>query len=347
MKKLSLADVPKFLGQVGAVMDLFAPIRMSGATNWGVWDKDRKADLNTLKSVKSPKDVFFPQCQTMYTVHKDEEGFSIDPMKLTDQPFCVFGIRPCDVKALEVMDQVFLADPVDTFYKARRENAILVSLACHRPAQTCFCSVFGTDASECEGADVAMWMIGEDLFMEGCTQKGHAFLEQFADLLQDTEDTAAVEAEKESIRAITKKLPYAGLSLEGWGAGMTDEKFDDPNWQQLSDACLACGTCTFVCPTCQCYDIKDYDTGHGIQRYRCWDSCMYSDFTLMAAANNRTTQMQRYRQRFMHKLVYFPTNNNGMYMCVGCGRCVDRCPQALNIVKVIKTMDPGRKEEKA
>ena len=260
----------------------------------------------------------------MYTVSKGEDGFSIDPMKLTDQPFCVFGIRPCDVRALTVMDQVFLADPVDTFYKARREQAILVSLACHRPAQTCFCSVFGIDAAQPDGAD-----------------------EQFSELLSDTDDTASVEEEKESIRSITKKLPYSSLSLEGWGAGKTDEKFDDPNWQQLSDACLACGTCTFVCPTCQCYDIKDYDTGHGIQRYRCWDSCMYSDFTLMAAANNRTTQMQRYRQRFMHKLVYFPTNNNGMYMCVGCGRCVDRCPQALNIVKVIKTMDKGREEEKA
>ncbi len=347
MKKLAKNDVPQFLSQVGASMDLFAPIRMSGAVNWGVWEKDRTVDLDTLKSVKSPKDVFFPQCQTMYTVSKGEDGFSIDPMKLTQKPFCVFGIRPCDVKALVVMDQVFLADPVDTFYKARREQAILVSLACHRPSQTCFCSVFGTDAAECEGADVAMWMIGDDLFMEGQTDKGNEFLGQFSELLQDTDDTKAVEDEKASIRKITEKLPYSSLSLEGWGAGMTDEKFDDPNWQQLSDACLACGTCTFVCPTCQCYDIKDYDTGHGIQRYRCWDSCMYSDFTLMAAANNRTTQMQRYRQRFMHKLVYFPTNNDGMYMCVGCGRCVDRCPQALNIVKVIKTMDKGREEEKA
>ena len=130
MKKLSMNDVPKFLSSVGAAMDLFVPVRMTGATNWGVWDKEREVDLQTLKSVKSPKDVFFPQCQTMYTVSKGEDGFSIDPMKLTDQPFCVFGIRPCDVRALTVMDQVFLADPIDTFYKARREQAILVSLAC-------------------------------------------------------------------------------------------------------------------------------------------------------------------------------------------------------------------------
>ena len=84
-------------------------------------------------------------------------------------------------------------------------------------------------------------------------------------------------------------------------------------------------------------DIKDYDTGkNGVQRYRCWDSCMYSDFTMMAHGNNRTTQKERFRQRFMHKLVYFPANNEGMYSCVGCGRCVEKCPAALNIVKVVK-----------
>ena len=106
--------------------------------------------------------------------------------------------------------------------------------------------------------------------------------------------------------------------------------------EELYRPCLACGTCTFVCPTCQCYDIKDFDTGHGVYRYRCWDSCMYSDFTMMAHGNNRTSQMQRFRQRFMHKLIYYPANYGGMYSCVGCGRCVSKCPSSLNIVKVIK-----------
>ncbi|MGN0763159.1 MAG: 4Fe-4S dicluster domain-containing protein, partial [Aristaeellaceae bacterium] len=102
--------------------------------------------------------------------------------------------------------------------------------------------------------------------------------------------------------------------------------------------CLGCGTCTFVCPTCQCYDIRDFDTGSGVQRYRCWDSCMYSDFTLMAHGTNRPTQLERFRQRFMHKLVYFPSNNEGLYSCVGCGRCLAKCPQGLHIVKVIKAL---------
>ena len=147
------------------------------------------------------------------------------------------------------------------------------------------------------------------------------------------------EAEKAAIRAIVEKLPYSNLSLEGWNGDALTEKFDSPVWEELYKPCLACGTCTFVCPTCQCYDIKDYDTGHGVKRYRCWDSCMYSDFTMMAHGNNRTSQMQRFRQRFMHKLVYFPANNDGMYSCVGCGRCVDKCPASLNIVKVIKAFE--------
>ena len=147
------------------------------------------------------------------------------------------------------------------------------------------------------------------------------------------------DEEKEAIRAIVEKLPYTHLSLEGWDGNATDEKFNSPVWETLYKPCLACGTCTFVCPTCQCYDIKDYDTGHGVKRYRCWDSCMYSDFTMMAHGNNRTSQMQRFRQRFMHKLVYFPANNDGMYSCVGCGRCVEKCPSSLNIVKVIKAFE--------
>ena len=134
-----------------------------------------------------------------------------------------------------------------------------------------------------------------------------------------------------------EQLPYTHLSLDGWNGDVLMEKFEDPLWDELYKPCLACGTCTFVCPTCQCYDIKDYDTGkNGVQRYRCWDSCMYSDFTMMAHGNNRKSQKERFRQRFMHKLVYFPANNDGMYSCVGCGRCVEKCPESLNIVKVIK-----------
>ena len=135
-----------------------------------------------------------------------------------------------------------------------------------------------------------------------------------------------------------KKLPLNDLDLSGFESDKLMELFNNPAWADLSESCLGCGTCTFVCPTCQCYDVQDFDNGREVRRFRCWDSCMYSDFTMMAHGTNRPTQKERFRQRFMHKLVYYPSNNNGVFGCVGCGRCLQKCPIHMNIVKVAKKL---------
>lgn len=334
MKRITKEKLPALFREIAAQQELYLPVKTAGQVNFRAWSEDAEVDLDTLKSVKSPKDVFFPQSETLYTVKKENKKLSVEPEALKEQDFVVFGMKACDVQGVAVLDKVFLADPIDTFYAARRDHGTIVAMACHEPEETCFCKAFGIDCAE-PAADVAVWMVGEDLYWKALTEKGERLTETLADLLTDA-DGAVVENEKTAIRAIVEKLPYSHLSLEGWNGEALEEKFNSELWEELYKPCLACGTCTFVCPTCQCYDIKDYDTGHGVQRYRCWDSCMYSDFTMMAHGNNRTSQMQRFRQRFMHKLVYFPANNDGMYSCVGCGRCVEKCPSSLNIVKVIK-----------
>lgn len=340
MYKIKKENLKALFQMISEKQDLILPVKKAEQTNFALWTEDADVDLTTLKTVKSGKDAFFPQSETLYTCVRDGKKLSVEPEALREHPFVVFGMKACDVKGVEVLDKVFLSDPVDTFYAARREHGTIVAMACHEPEESCFCKVFGTDAAD-PVADVAVWMIGEELFWKVVTEKGNALTESVKELLQDADaaDEEAVSKEKEAIRTIIEKLPYTHLSLEGWDGNATEEKFNSPVWNELYKPCLACGTCTFVCPTCQCYDIKDYDTGHGVKRYRCWDSCMYSDFTLMAGGNNRTTQLQRFRQRFMHKLVYFPANNDGMYSCVGCGRCVEKCPEALNIVKVIKAFE--------
>ena len=152
-------------------------------------------------------------------------------------------------------------------------------------------------------------------------------------MLEDAADDAA-DAAKDATRKVLEKLPLKNLSTDKFGGDKLMELFGSDKWAGLSEACLGCGTCSFVCPTCQCYDIRDYDTGHGIQRFRCWDSCMYSDFTKTAGGQPRPTQLERFRQRFMHKLVYYPANNDGINSCVGCGRCVEYCPMGLEPVEV-------------
>ena len=338
MYKIKKENLTALFQMIAAGQELYLPVKTAGQTNFKAWAPDAEVDLDTLKTVKSAKDAFFPQSETLYTVAKEGKKLSIKPEDLKDQDFVVFGMKACDVKGVEVLDKVFLADPVDTFYKARREHGTIVAMACHEPEESCFCKVFGVDCAN-PAADVATWMVEDTLYWKPLTEKGEDLTKELATLLSeaDSVELAKVEVEKENIHKIVEMLPYSNLSLEGWNGDALKEKFDSPVWEELYKPCLACGTCTFVCPTCQCYDIKDYDTGHGVHRYRCWDSCMYSDFTMMAHGNNRTSQMQRFRRRFMHKLVYFPANNDGMYSCVGCGRCVEKCPSALNIVKVIKS----------
>jgi heterodisulfide reductase subunit C len=347
MYKIAKENLSALFQLIAADQELYLPVKIAGQTNYAVYSEDVQVDLDTLKTVKSAKDAFFPQSENLYSVKKEGKKISIEPEALKEQNFVVFGMKACDLQGVQVLDKVFLADPVDTFYAARREHGTIVALACHEPEESCFCKVFGIDCAD-PSADVAAWMVEDTLYWKPLTEKGEALTKVAESLLTaaDADGESKVEEEKSAICAIVEKLPYSNLSLEGWNKDALSEKFDSPIWEELYKPCLACGTCTFVCPTCQCYDIKDYDTGHGIQRYRCWDSCMYSDFTMMAHGNNRTSQLQRFRQRFMHKLVYFPANNDGMYSCVGCGRCVEKCPSALNIVKVIKSFqkEGGDKE---
>jgi ferredoxin len=333
MYKIQKCGLPKLYAAMAGENDLFLPVRTAGQTNFGLYTENAEVDIDTLKTVKSAKDIFFPQSEILYKVRREEGKFAVEGAVLRQTPFVVFGIRGCDVQALAVLDKVFLSDPVDSYYAARRQMGIIISQACGRPDTSCFCKTFGVDCADPEG-DVVTWLVGEELYWQPKTEKGRQLTANLAALLQKADDEA-MEAVKTAIRVIVEKLPLKSLDLSKWGAEAADKNFNSPLWEQLYSPCLACGTCTFVCPTCQCYDIKDYATGNGVQRYRCWDSCMYSDFTMMAHGNNRTSQMQRFRQRFMHKLAYFPANNDGMFSCVGCGRCVEKCPVALDITRLI------------
>ena len=340
MYKIAKENLSALFQRIAENQELYLPVEVSGQVNFKAWTQDANVSLETLKTVKSPKDAFFPQSENLYTVQREGKKLSIEPQALKEQNFVVFGMKACDIQGVKVLDNVFLSDPIDSFYAARREHGTIVAMACHEPEESCFCKAFGIDCAE-PAADVATWMVEGELYWKALTEKGEALTKAVESLLVEADgaDAEKLEAEKTAIHTIVEKLPYSNLSLEGWNGDALTEKFNSPVWEELYKPCLACGTCTFVCPTCQCYDIKDYDTGHGVKRYRCWDSCMYSDFTMMAHGHNRTSQLQRFRQRFMHKLVYYPANNNGMYSCVGCGRCVEKCPASLNIVKVIKAFE--------
>lgn len=335
MRKITLNQLDQLFAEIASAKTLYLPTDTKAGAKYTKWQQGAVLS-DALNTVRSAKDFFFPQTENLMDFKVEGKNIEVIDTRSECEDFVLFGVRACDVKSFEVLDRVFLAEPVDSYYKNRREHGIILSLACTRPQETCFCCTFGIDAAEPEG-DVVCYKTADALYLDAKSEKGNALLESLTCLTEDA-DTAPVEAQKAQTRTYLAKLPLADLKTDGFGAGTTSKFFDAPEWKELSATCLGCGTCTFVCPTCQCYDIKDFNTGHGVKRFRCWDSCMYSDFTKMSAGQPRLTQLERFRQRFMHKLVYYPTNNDGLFSCVGCGRCLAKCPIQMNIVKVMKKL---------
>lgn len=341
MRKCSLEKIDLIFAEIAKNAALYLPVdQTDGSAAYKKWEEGTVWS-QALNTVRSPKDFFFPQTENLMEFKTSGKNIEIIDTRSESADFVIFGARACDVRSFDILDRVFLGEPVDSFYASRRQHGIIVSLACTRPTETCFCKTFGIDPAEPNG-DVTMWKTETELYFKANSEKGQKLLDSIAALTEDADDTA-VEEQKAKINSIMEKLPLKDLTTEGFGGGKTDELFNRPEWDELSQACLGCGTCTFVCPTCQCYDIKDFKTNDGVVRFRCWDSCMYSEFTKMAHGNNRLTQKERFRQRFMHKLVYYPENNNGLFSCVGCGRCLAKCPISMNIVKVMRKIGGNNK----
>jgi ferredoxin len=296
-----------------------------------------------LKTVRSAKDFFFPKTEHMVSYEmKGKEITVTDPRKDVED-FVIFGVRACDAVGFTCIDNVYLnMDPVDSYYKNRRDHGTVITLACNNPEKTCFCSTYGIDSSLSENkngsaGDVSCWLADGKYFFAANTDKGTKFIETVKSVLSDS-DEKAVDACKKDISDKMEKLPFAHLDLSKFQGKDMLKIFNSKIWETVSEACVGCGTCTYVCPTCMCFDVRDFDTGNGIRQIRCWDSCMYNDFTQMAAENPRHTQKERSRQRFMHKLMYYPMAHEGLFSCVGCGRCLESCPVNMNAVKVIKAV---------
>lgn len=325
---------------IGSKQPLYLPVdNNSGKADFAKWQKGTKLS-EKLKTTRSAKDFFFPKTEHLVSYEMSgKEVKVVDPRKDVED-FVIFGVRACDARGFTAIDNVYLnMNPVDSYYKNRREHGTVIVLACNEPAKTCFCSTFGIDASLAKPAgDVSCWLADGKYYFEANTDKGKAFVENTKSALEDA-DTSAVEACRKDIAEKVEKLPFAHLDLSKFQGKDMLKIFNSKIWDKVSEPCVGCGTCTYVCPTCMCFDVRDFATSNGVRQIRCWDSCMYNDFTQMAAENPRHTQKERSRQRFMHKLMYYPMAHDGMFSCVGCGRCVENCPVNMNIVKVIKAVN--------
>lgn len=328
MKILSKDKLETILDKLAQGAEVFVPMSKGNNSGFYSW-KTRNPEteqlmLNALNVYLSPKNIVFPQTEKMYSIIQSGPQAEVKETFEDSNPRVIFGVRGCDARAIRCLDDVFLTRGYeDSFYKARRDNIVIIANACYSPGTNCFCGAMGIDPTEPE-ADIIIRDTGDSGYIwEPKTEKGEKLTAGIADLLVEKELKAP------DLKPFQTNVDYTGVAEKLKGM------FEHPIWQDLSSACQNCGICTYVCPSCHCFDIQVKNWGDEGYRFRCWDSCMYTEYSAEAGGGNpRPTTKERFRNRFLHKLEFF-TERYSYPLCTGCGRCIVACPTGINIVKII------------
>lgn len=272
-------------------------------------------------AVESIKKFFLEPSSLIFRCKEDNTADS-NSVQQPQKKRIIIGTRPCEARGLELLDKIFDAQYKDSFYVDNRKRTIIIGLACDEPDRSCFCTSMGGSPEDNRGIDVLLFTAADKYIVELITDKAKDIFGSLGKEL-DAEAQKSWEKDKEKrIKALQKKIsPPENM----------DGIFQSDYWKEVSQPCLSCGVCTFLCPTCHCFDLVDEER----KRLRCYDGCAFPDFTLEASGGNpRPTKKERYRQRVFHKFDYFK-KNFGENLCVGCGRCIRHCPVKIDIAGIV------------
>jgi sulfhydrogenase subunit beta (sulfur reductase) len=325
MKVTSRDALADWLDALAEQYTVVAPRQVEGELLYRPVTFSREILFDFQRTTLPPKTFLLPDTQVILEVEKrGTEVRLMEPALEREQ--VIFGIRPCDARALRVLDALLLDQPpADTYYGQRRDMTTLIGLACPRLWDDCFCTSLGSGPDDASAVDLMLYEGDIGYWVNVVTDKGAALLEGLE--VKETERQAPVSD------ASGERTPV--LPAESWAA-----LFDDAYWHRLGERCLSCHACTYACPTCRCFDVRDDTVAAGagyaqIQRLRAWDSCMAAAYRRIAGGHNpRPSKAQRLRNRYYCKFCYSPLDF-GAVACVGCGRCIAVCPVGIDITEML------------
>jgi len=309
--------------------EVFAPIHSPGEVLW---------EFNN--PLQPPKQFLLPQTDPIVAIRRRGNGYELEAV-VDERRRVLFNVRSCDVTGLAFLRRMHAADLPDDSYLRRESAVTIISLACSQPCPLGFCICSGAGPFAREGYDVQLSDLGDRLLAEPGSEHGQELLAAAGALFRPaTSDELAqrYELEEQAKQRFGEQTCHFASAMRRISTGRVPEEL----WTEMSDWCLECGACNFICPTCYCFSVNDRHNGDGWVRCRTWDSCQYPAFTLEASGHNpRGERKDRMKRRFFHKVSAQYYQRDGVVGCVGCGRCVEVCLGTTDMPAVVAAIRKG------
>jgi sulfhydrogenase subunit beta (sulfur reductase) len=327
------------------------PIGWTDRQDAGTYRLERRRDAALFGYNVGPhswKKYLFPPRERLFTAHREDGSFRVDPEPVDDPPTAYLGVRGCEVAALRIQDRVFVGGAaVDPGYAARRRRSFVIAVQCGQAGGTCFCVSMGTGPAVKDGFDLALTEVIEDgrhdFVVEVGSPRGAEVVTGLP--LRPTAPADLAAAEERVARAARSM----GRTLDTKGIhDLLLSRLEHSEWEKVGSRCLACTNCTMACPTCFCHSTEEVPDlkAENVERWRRWDSCFNLGFSELHTGSVRTTIPARYRQWMTHKLATW-YDQFGSSGCVGCGRCITWCPVGIDITAEVaairETPEPPQK----
>ncbi|MBN1278226.1 MAG: 4Fe-4S dicluster domain-containing protein [Chlorobiaceae bacterium] len=309
--------------------DVIGPQKNNNIARFAPVTKASELDLESILPERTVKDLFFPQTEPMLRYQIGKQKIDTEEYLPPRRKRVVFGSRPCDASAMAIDDPLFGWDYKDAYWFQRRDETVMITIACTAADDFCMCTSLKLSPDSPLGSDVMLRPLtgGVGWHAELLSERGREAFERIEALFDDD-----ANAQPEPIADVPVKFDLD--ACREWLAN--PENFESHFWKEISMRCIGCGTCTFLCPTCHCFDFQDEGDTYSGMRRKNWDSCSFALFTMHTSGHNpRSTQSARWRQRIMHKFNYFPGKFN-LNSCSGCGRCSRQCPVDMGITETLQ-----------
>jgi sulfhydrogenase subunit beta (sulfur reductase) len=277
------------------------------------------------QTVIPPKKYFLPTAEDLFSFKRRDGDFEVQPLNAAEE-VVLFGVHPCDLNAIYLVDQVFMEKNRDENYLRKREKAVLIGVDCLKPCSPEAICLRMDGLNPRDRFDLFLTDVGDAYFADSASQKGEEALGG-AGKPASGEDIRKLSTVRKKRDELFDREEKELLSDYRHLPGLMKENYIHPVWEEHGAKCYGCGSCNMVCPTCYCFDIEDYmkiDMASGVRK-RFWDGCMLEDFAKVASgANFREERSDRLRHRTNRKLNYL-FDKWGESFCTGCGRCIKAC----------------------